>query len=378
VPALVALPPLVALLLSCGSGNHGAVDGGLHDVGPGPELSVTTTSLPGGMVDVKYHTALAAKGGLRPLTWQVATGSLPPGLSLNPATGAIDGVPAQSGQFPLTISATDCGVPQQTATGDFTLNIQPRPGPVSITTTSLPNAQVGVNYSVTLEATGGAQPYAWTIDSGGLPDGLRLSFTQSGGNYTWTINGTPSRAGDWSFVVRVNDSLTTSQTATQPLTLTVAPPPPLVIDTASLPNAELGNEYAAALAASGGLPPYAWQLVTGALPGGLAFPIMAADGGVYAIHGTPTALGTSTFTVRVVDSYQPANRTDKQLSITVVQPPQQDAGVQEDAAQQDAAQQDAAQQDAAQQDAAQQDAQQDVAVQDDAAIQDDAAVQDDV
>src|SRR5512137_1828449 len=93
VAACLALPPLVAVLLSCGPGTHGAADAGVHDVGPGPELSITTTTLPGGMVDVKYHTSLAAKGGLRPLTWQVSTGSLPTGLSLNPATGAIDGVP---------------------------------------------------------------------------------------------------------------------------------------------------------------------------------------------------------------------------------------------------------------------------------------------
>jgi hypothetical protein len=370
-----ALPPLMALLLSCGSSTHMVADGGGPEAGQGPALSVTTTSLPGGMVDVKYHAALAAKGGWRPLTWTISTGSLPGGLALNPATGNIDGVPSASGQFQVTVLATDAGIPQQTAEAPLTLTIQPRPGPVSITTTSLPNAQVGVNYSQELQATGGATPYAWTIDSGGLPSGLRLNFTQSGNTFTWTINGVATKAGPWSFVVRVNDSLTTSQTATQPLTLTVDPPPPLSVATASpMPNAELGNGYWEALEAAGGLPPYGWQLVSGTLPPGLNFPLMATDGGVYPIRGTPTALGTSTFTVKVVDSYQPVDQAQKQLSITVVQPPQQDAGVQDDAAQSDAAQNDAAQNDAAQSDAAQSDVNQ-TDVQQDAA-QDDAAQED--
>ena len=365
----VALPPVLALLLSCGSGTQNTADAAIHDTGPGAPLSIATDNLPPGMVDVKYHAALSSLGGLRPLSWRISAGSLPSGLSLNPTTGAIDGTPTLEGQYPVTVEASDSGIPPQVATKEFTIRIQPRPGPVSITTTSLPGAQVGVAYSATLEAAGGAKPYAWSVESGTLPDGLRLIFTQSGTDFVWTIVGTPKVVGTWNFVVRVNDSLTPSQTASQPLSIVVAPPPPIAIQTTSLPNGVVGEGYAAALTATGGLPPYAWVVVAGSLPAGLSLPTVSNDGGIYNITGTPTTAGTSTFTVRVYDTYTPANRADKQLSITVNLPPQEDAGVQEDAAQSDVIQSDVIQSDVIQSDIIQSDIIQ-TDVQEDAAQED--------
>ena len=43
--------------------------------------------------------------------------------------------------------------------------------PVSITTTSLPNAKRNKSYSQTIQATGGVAPYSWSIVSGSLPPG---------------------------------------------------------------------------------------------------------------------------------------------------------------------------------------------------------------
>ena len=61
-------------------------------------------------------------------------------------------------------------------------------------------AEVGVGYApAVLGATGGKLPYKWSVSSGALPTGLSLS---SGG----TVSGTPTGAGAFSFVVRVDDS----------------------------------------------------------------------------------------------------------------------------------------------------------------------------
>ena len=70
----------------------------------------------------------------------------------------------------------------------------------------------------------------------------------------------------------------------------------LTVTTSSLPGGTVGTAYSQALAASGGTPPYTWALATGTLPAGLTL----STGGT--ISGTPSAAGSSTFTVRATDS----------------------------------------------------------------------------
>jgi Peptidase family C25/Putative Ig domain/Ig-like domain from next to BRCA1 gene/Matrixin len=88
------------------------------------------------------------------------------------------------------------------------------PGPLSITTTSLPNGAVGTPYSQTLLASGGTLPYSWSLvqGSGTLPPGLTL--TAAG-----VISGTPTTAGTYNFTVRTTDNV--QATATKPLGIVV-------------------------------------------------------------------------------------------------------------------------------------------------------------
>ena len=60
-----------------------------------------------GRVGKNYNASLKIKGGLGPFNWSLTAGALPPGLSFNTATGAITGIPAQAGTFPLTVQVTD-------------------------------------------------------------------------------------------------------------------------------------------------------------------------------------------------------------------------------------------------------------------------------
>ena len=83
----------------------------------------------------------------------------------------------------------------------------------SITTTSLPNAQVGEPYSETLQATGGEEPYTWSIVSGSLPSGLSLTAA------TGEISGTPDTEETANFTVQVTDD--ESETDTQELSIEV-------------------------------------------------------------------------------------------------------------------------------------------------------------
>ena len=173
------------------------------------------------------------------------------------------------------------------------------PVPLTITTSSLPPAQVGTPYSQVLSAGGGTAPYTWAVSSGALPAGLSLS---SGG----TVSGTPTTSGTASFTVQVTDSK--GQTTAQALTLAVIPAG-LAITTTSLPNGVEGQAYSATLGASGGTPPYTWSANSSSLPPGLT---LSSDG---TISGTPTVTGTFSFTAEVKDAA--GNIAVQDLSLTV-------------------------------------------------------------
>jgi prepilin-type N-terminal cleavage/methylation domain-containing protein len=256
-------------------------------------ITVAISSLPNGEVGVAYSQTLAATGGISPYTWSISAGALPAGLTLS-SGGVISGTPTTVGTSSFTIQVTDSA--WQTATQGFIIYIST----VTITTTSLPNGTIGVAYNQTLAATGGITPYTWSISSGSLPNGLFLNSS------TGAITGTPTTAGTYNFTVKVTDSA--SCTATQALSIRVG----LAITTTSLPNGEVNVAYSQTLAATGGISPYIWSISAGALPAGLAL----SSGGV--ISGTPTTVGTSSFTVQVTDSASPTHNTGTQaLSITV-------------------------------------------------------------
>ena len=163
------------------------------------------------------------------------------------------------------------------------------PETLSIATASVPPAAVNASYSLTLVATGGAPPYTWSLASGTLPAGLTLS---SAG----VVSGMPTAAGSATVTVKATDSSPKRQVATITLTLIVTGSP-LTITTASpLPPGTLNVAYNSTLAASGGTTPYTWSLASGNLPAGVTL----SSAGV--ISGTPTAYGTSSFTVKVTDS----------------------------------------------------------------------------
>ncbi len=92
------------------------------------------------------------------------------------------------------------------------------PTAVGIQTTGLPPTAGNKNYYFVLAANGGASPYTWSLVSGSLPSGLTLD--PSSGLISGTVS--PSAVGSNSqFTVKVEDSLSPPQSATQSLSLGV-------------------------------------------------------------------------------------------------------------------------------------------------------------
>jgi len=171
---------------------------------------------------------------------------------------------------------------------------------LAITTVSLPNARRTVPYSDTLAAAGGDSSYTWSVTSGSLPAGLSLTAA------TGVIAGTPSVEGSSAFTVQVASG--DGQTDTQQLTITVYAT--LAITTTWLSNAVLNVPYSDTLMAAGGDSVYSWSVTVGSLPTG--FSLNTSTG---VISGTPSVVGSNTFTVQVASG---DGQTDtQQKTITV-------------------------------------------------------------
>ena len=237
-----------------------------------------------------------ATGGRAPYIWSLTSGTLPPGLSLTPGTGVISGTPTTTGSYPITVQVTDSETTPATATGSFTITINPIP-PLQVTTSSLTVGTQGVRYSDSLAATGGVPPYSWSLSSGPLPAGLTLSGTG-------VISGTPNGlSGSFPITVQVTDTLG-NHASSSGLTLPISAGP-LVVTTAALPTGTQSVPYSATLAAAGGTPPYTWSIRFGTLPNGLS---LNTSTGV--ISGTPTGTGDSSLEFQVKDSASPPATVD--------------------------------------------------------------------
>ena len=263
-----------------------------------PALSITTSSLPYGIVGTAYSQTLAASGGSGAYTaWAVTSGSLPTGLTLDTSTGAITGTPTTSGSSTVTFQVTDSA--GGTATRSLTIAIY---DPVSVTTSSLSAGHVGTAYSQSLAATGGDGSYTWSVISGSLPGGLSVS----GG----AITGTPTTAGTYTFTVQATDGV--GEIGTRSLSITVYTA--VTITTTSLGFGQVGSAFSQTMSATGGTGTYTtWTISAGSLPPGLTI-----GAGTGTVSGTPTTTGSYTFTVEVTDS---AGGTDTQsISMDIYDP----------------------------------------------------------
>ena len=179
---------------------------------PSP-LMITTTTLPGGTVGQAYSEGLQATGGTGTRVWSLSGGSLPANLALSSA-GTISGTPTNTETSNFTVMVTDALAQSDTQPLSIAIGAA-----LTITTTSLPDAEVGHSYSKTLQRSGGVSPFIWSVTPA-LPTGLSLDTS------TGKISGTPAAgtAGTYNPTFTVEDSSTpTTQTASRVLSLKINP-----------------------------------------------------------------------------------------------------------------------------------------------------------
>ncbi len=192
------------------------------NIGEPGHLTITSAALPNATVGKYFQGSVTAEGGSQPYAWQVVqaqrlpdgpgdTGAtlgavLPTGLELDPAAGAVTGIPQVSGTFLVQFRATDSSTPQQSAIDAVVLTILPADG-LQILNTYLPQGTVSAAYDVQLD-TNAVDPTFVTfgaVDSAGDPSNALLppgiAVTSAG-----RIHGTPTAAGSSGFLVRALDN----------------------------------------------------------------------------------------------------------------------------------------------------------------------------
>lgn len=158
-------------------------------------VNLSAATLPAGIAGEVYSgydfkplvTANAPNFDAYNTTWSVSSGTLPAGVTLNPATGVLSGTPTASGSYSFTVRATYLG-----ANGEQSYDISVSNLVVSLAAATLPYATPGTSFSYNFKpllTVTGDPTYAdtlptWSVSGGALPGGLTLSGSQ--------VSGTPA------------------------------------------------------------------------------------------------------------------------------------------------------------------------------------------
>ncbi|MDZ7337626.1 MAG: putative Ig domain-containing protein [candidate division KSB1 bacterium] len=261
---------------------------------PGPKI--TTAFLPVVVYLTPCSIVLSRTGGIEPVTWELRAGGLPPGLVLR-AEGALWGIAERSGSFEIEVFCRDSGVPSLADSARLSLTVvNHRP---MIISPRVVEAVVSTPFGYTAEATDpDANPLQfhffdypqWMVPVDKRIEGLTPPVRTSASFGVVATDG------------ELSDSLLVS-VFVRPLALRVISQRPL--------PAAYRHPYVDTLRATGGVRPYTWAVVGGALPAGLQ---LEQDG---LLHGEPQRSGDYFFNVRVTDADSPPQVDSVALDLLV-------------------------------------------------------------
>jgi hypothetical protein len=210
-------------------------------------IGTAGAAMAGATLGQAYSQTLTDAGGTGPYTWSLASGTLPPGLSLDPTTGAISGTPVATG------------------TSDFTIELTDSSKPIPLTVQWATSIDVTMNLSVqpSQTQTGGT---AVEVSVDGCPFGPSPAFT-----YTWTLNTSPLAQSSCNFDLPLNlgsytlelSATDSAGTSTISQGFTVSPLAGFTYTVEPVPygdSTSTANVVLNACTQSGGISNYSWNL----------------------------------------------------------------------------------------------------------------------
>ena len=161
-------------------------------------LSNVPAVLPDALVGTAYNQAFTATGGIPPYLWGASIALNGSGLTVDPATGQLSGIPSMPDLLNFSIGVQDTSVLPQGYFVNTTLRVL---SPLLVDTSSFPQVRGGERILLTPAASGGVPPYSWSVVGGSLPMGVTMSNPATG-----ELSGIPSTLGAFTFVLEVSDS----------------------------------------------------------------------------------------------------------------------------------------------------------------------------
>lgn len=246
-----------------------------------------------------WSQTLAASGGTAPYTW--TSTALPPGITLNSASGTLSGTPSVAGHYNLRIAARD--TLGATGSTDYLLIVNSAPPVASDSAATV--AANSNNNPVTLSLSGTVTSVTLVdmpVHGTAVVSGTVITYSPAAG-YVGNDSFTYTAANSSGSSPRAHVSLNVS-----PILLTLSPA------SGALPPATAGKNWSQTLSVKGGNGPYSFSAAS--LPAGIT---LNASTGV--LSGSPAAAGTYTFQISAVDSSGSSGTASYTLAVNAAMQP---------------------------------------------------------